>query len=95
MRWTKILSIVIGVVFLVIAVIYGVAPDVLNGAPAEGELAPQYGMSGQAVTYTMITVRLGIIDLSVPQWSTVVVIGIVGVALIAMGVMKDKKGGGK
>lgn len=92
MRWSKMLAVVVGVIFLLIALGYAIAPDMMGAALSQGELAPQYGMPGEAVQFTMVSIPLGIMDLVLPIWSAVVVFAVVGLGLLLVGLTGKKRG---
>jgi hypothetical protein len=89
----RIIAIILGVASIVIAIVYVVSPEAIGGPLEPGELAPQAGMPGDAVTLEFTTIPLpGIGSLVVPATSAVLIFGILGVALLIAGLVPGKKG---
>ena len=89
----KIITIILGIASIIIAIIYVVSPEAIGGPLEAGELAPQAGMPGDAVTLEFTTIPLpGIGALVVPALSAVIIFGILGVALLVAALVPGKKG---
>jgi hypothetical protein len=88
----RIVVLVLGIASLVLALIYLVSPEAIGGPLTTGELAPQAGMPGSPVSYEFTKIPLGVIDLVVPVFSAVLIFGLLGLALLGVGLFPGKKG---
>jgi len=90
----RIITIILGVASIVLAIGYVVSPEAIGGPLEPGELAPQAGMPGDAVTLEFTTIPLpgGMFPLVVPASSAVLIFGILGAALLIAGFIPGKKG---
>ena len=89
----KIIALVLGILFVIVAVIYIVSPEAIGGPLQSGDMTPQSGMWGNTVTATFTTIPLGVGTLVVPRSSAVIIFGILGVTLFYIGLAKEKKQG--
>jgi hypothetical protein len=88
----RIIVLVLGIASLVLALVYLVSPETIGGPLTAGELAPQAGMPGNPVSYQFTKIPLGVIDLVVPVFSAVLIFGLLGLALLGVGLFPAKKG---
>jgi hypothetical protein len=88
----RIILIVLGVASLILALVYLISPQAIGGPLTSGQLTPQAGMPGNAVSLEFTKIPLGVIDLTVPVFSAVLIFGLLGIALLATGVFPSKKG---
>ena len=87
----KVISLVLGIIFLVIAVIYLVSPATIGGSVEAGEMMPQSGMWGNTIAANFTSIPLGVGSLTVPVSSAVLIFFILGAALVYGGLAKSRK----
>jgi len=88
------IAVVLGIASIIVAIVYLVSPEAIGGPLEPGELTPQAGMPGDAVTleFTTIPLPFGMGALVVPASSAVIIFGFMGVALLVAGLGPDRKG---
>ncbi len=92
----KIIVVILGIASIIIAIVYVVSPESIGGPLEPGELTPQAGMPGDAVTLEFTTIPLpGIGALTVPASSAVLIFGLIGAGLLVVGLVPGKKGTGE
>lgn len=89
----RVIAVVLGLLCIILALIYLVSPEMIGGPIEQGELMPQAGMSGDAVSLNFTKIPLGIGELVVPIFSAVLIFGILGVALLVAGLIPRSEEG--
>ncbi len=91
MKIGRIIATLIGIICLFIALIYLVSPETIGGPSQTGEMIPQ-NMPGDTVTANFTTIPLpGMGSLVVPVFSAVIIFGVLGIALLIVGLAPSTK----
>ncbi|MCL4459629.1 MAG: hypothetical protein M1136_02095 [Chloroflexi bacterium] len=90
----RLVSLIIGVILIIIALVYLIAPQAIGGPLKAGELAPQVGMPGGKVSFPMTTIPIGVMDITLPLWSAIAMFAICGIALVLVALAARPRTGG-